>query len=211
MNDVYLVFVPLQQGTKTHTFAPIEPFGSRSGFLVLLSLHLLECDICATGRISACTLEAIFPSPPNALLDGSLNQLLLQFQDYPNILYIKHRKKIKCWHVRLLSGFWRHVCLETVQDNILGMTNFLIHQKVLDIGSLITRKLNDFPNLFIFLDGTVAGKVLLEGLANSFNVQIISQSSHGRNTFSSVTLLDTHVNLFFGRISSLVSGVLKGV
>mmetsp|Transcript_31297 Transcript_31297/g.91261 ORF Transcript_31297/g.91261 Transcript_31297/m.91261 type:complete len:103 (+) Transcript_31297:95-403(+) len=91
------------------------------------------------------------------------------------------------------------------------MTDFLIYQKVLHVGSLITRKLNDFPNLFIFLNSTVARKVLFKGLANSFNVQIIRQSSYRSNTFSAVTLLDTNVNLFFRSVSSLVSSILKGV
>lgn len=102
-------------------------------------------------------------------------------------------------------------CLETVQDDILSVANFLIHQKCLDIGSLISRKLNHITDFQILLDGTVTTEILLEGLANSFGVEILRNASNCRNTFSSISLLDTNVNLFFRGSSVLVSGVLKGV
>jgi hypothetical protein len=101
--------------------------------------------------------------------------------------------------------------LETVQDNIFGMTNFLITQKGLDVCSLISRQLNNFTRFFILLDGTVATEILFESLANALHVQIVGQTRNRRDTLSTVTLLDAHVNLFFGRSSSLVSGVLEGV
>jgi hypothetical protein len=101
--------------------------------------------------------------------------------------------------------------LETVQDNIFGMTNFLVTQKGLDVCSLISRQLNNFTRFFVLLDGTVATEILFKSLANAFHVQIVRQTRNRRNTLSTVTLLHAHVNLFFGRSSSLVSGVLKGV
>jgi hypothetical protein len=101
--------------------------------------------------------------------------------------------------------------LETVQDNIFGMTNFLITQKGLDVCSLISRQLNNFTRFFILLNGTVATEILFESLANALHVQIVGQTRNRRDTLSTVTLLDAHVNLFFGRSSSLVSGVLEGV
>ena len=92
------------------------------------------------------------------------------------------------------------------------MTNFLVHQKFLHIGSLIPTQLNDISYFGILLHGTVTAEILFEGLANAFHVQIIGQSSHCSNTFSSVTLLDTDVNLFFGRgTTALVSRVIKSV
>ena len=91
------------------------------------------------------------------------------------------------------------------------MTNFLIHQEVLHIGSLIARQLNYFSDFFVLLYGAVARKVLLEGLANSFDVQIVGQTCHGCDTFASVSLLYTNMNLFFRSISGLVTGILKGV
>jgi hypothetical protein len=103
-------------------------------------------------------------------------------------------------------------CLETVQDDILSMANFLVHQKGLDIGSLVSRKLNHITDFQILLNGTVTTEILLEGLANSLRIEILCNASYGRNTFSSISLLDTDVNLFLrGSSSVFVSGVLKGV
>jgi hypothetical protein len=98
-----------------------------------------------------------------------------------------------------------------VQDNILSMANFLIHQKCLDIGSLISRKLNHITDFQILLNGTVTTEILLEGLANSLGIQVLRNASYRRNTFSSISLLDTNVDLFLCGTSVLVSGVLKGV
>ena len=91
------------------------------------------------------------------------------------------------------------------------MADFLVHQKGLDVCSLVSRKLNDFPYFLVLLDGTVATEILLECLANSLNVEIVGQAGDSRDTLASVSLLDTDVNLFFGVSSGVVSGVLKGV
>jgi hypothetical protein len=91
------------------------------------------------------------------------------------------------------------------------MANFLVHQKGFHVCPLITRQLNDLANLVILLYGTIATEILLEGLANSLHVQVVCQACYRRNTFSSISLLDTNVNLFFAGASGLVSGVLKGI
>jgi hypothetical protein len=101
--------------------------------------------------------------------------------------------------------------LETVQDNIFGMTNFLVTQKGLDVCSLISRQLNNFTRFFILLDGTVTTEILFESLANAFHIQIVRQTRNRSDTLSTITLLHSDVNLFFRRSSSLVSGVLEGV
>jgi hypothetical protein len=98
-----------------------------------------------------------------------------------------------------------------VQDNILAMANLLVHQKGLDIRSLITGQLNDVANFLIILNGTVATEILLERLANSLRVQVIRQTGYCRHTFTTITLLDTNVDLFLRRVSGPVSSVLKGV
>jgi hypothetical protein len=101
--------------------------------------------------------------------------------------------------------------LESVQYHAFGETYFLIDQKTLDIGSLITRQLNNFSGFFIFLNRTIARKVLFECFANSFNVQIVSKALNGGDTFSSVSLLNANVHLVLGRRASLIASVLKGV
>ena len=103
------------------------------------------------------------------------------------------------------------VRLETVQHNTFAVTDFLVHQKGFHVCSLITRKLYDFPRILVLLNGTVATEILLEGLANPFDVQVIGQTGDGCDTFSSVTLLHTNVNLFFRVSTGIVSGVLEGV
>lgn len=98
-----------------------------------------------------------------------------------------------------------------MQDDIFRMTNFLIDQKVFHVGSLISTQLNHFSHIGIFLYGTIATKILFEGFANSFNIQIIRKTGHGRNTFSSISLLDTYMNFFFWWHTALVTGILKGI
>ncbi len=98
-----------------------------------------------------------------------------------------------------------------MQNDRFAVTDFLVHQKGLDVCSLVTRQLNNLPHVLVLLDGTVTREILLEGLANSLNVQIVGQTGDGRDTFSSVALLDTNVDLFLGASAGVVSGVLEGV
>ena len=98
-----------------------------------------------------------------------------------------------------------------MQHNACGMTNLLIHQKVLDIGSLVSTQLDDFSHFQILLDGAITTEILLKGFANALHVQVVGESCHCGNTFSSISLLDTNVNLFFGGGAALVSGIIESV
>ena len=91
------------------------------------------------------------------------------------------------------------------------MTDFLVHQKGLDVCSLVARQLNDFPRVLVLLNGTVATEILLKGLANPLDIEVFGQTSDGCDTFASIALLDTDVDLFFGVSPGFVSGVLEGV
>ena len=91
------------------------------------------------------------------------------------------------------------------------MTDFLIDKEFFDVRSLVTRKLNNFSRVLVFLYGTVAIEILFKSLANSLNVQVIGQTGNGCDTFSSVSLLNTNVNFLLRVAASLVVGVLKGV
>jgi hypothetical protein len=68
--------------------------------------------------------------------------------------------------------------------------------------------LNDFSRIFILLGGPVTVEVLLECLADTFNVQIIGQPRNRGNTLSSVTLLDANMDLFFRGPTGIISSVL---
>lgn len=98
-----------------------------------------------------------------------------------------------------------------MQNNIFGVTNLLVDEKLLDVRSLITTQLNHFACLFIFLHRTVARKVLFESFANTLDIQIIGKSSNRSDTFAAVALLHTHVYLFLRTHAALVARILKGV
>jgi hypothetical protein len=76
---------------------------------------------------------------------------------------------------------------------------------------LVSTELNDFPNLLVLLDGAVAAEVLLEGLADALDVEVVGKAGNGRDTLAPVPLLDANVYLVFRRNTSLVSRVLKRV
>ena len=100
--------------------------------------------------------------------------------------------------------------LKTMKDDILSKTNFLIDQKVFDIGPLISAQLNNFSYFQVFLHGSVATEILFESLTYSLHIQVVSETGNRCDTLSSVSLLDTNMDLLF-RGHALVSGVLKGV
>jgi hypothetical protein len=103
------------------------------------------------------------------------------------------------------------ITLETVKDNTVVEANLLVHEEGLHICSLVPRQLNDFARILVLLDGSVTGKVLLEGLTNSLDIQIVSKPSDGGDTFAPTTLLNTDVDLFLGLDSIAVPSVLERV
>ena len=57
-----------------------------------------------------------------------------------------------------------------MEDDVLAVAYFLVDEEVLDVGTLVTTQLDDFTDVLILLDGTVATEVLLEGFADTFDV-----------------------------------------
>ena len=98
-----------------------------------------------------------------------------------------------------------------MQDNTFSVTNFLVYQKVLDIGPLISRQLNDFAHFFVFLNGSITGKILFKGFANAFDIQVIGQARNRRDTFTTVALLYADVDLFFRTTGARIARIVKGV
>ena len=102
--------------------------------------------------------------------------------------------------------------LETVKDNVILVTNFLIDQKLHNIRSLIPAQLNNLTALLILLHCAIAREILLEGLADALNVKVVGKTGDGRDTLASVALLDSNVDLFGGCLTTGVLGrVLEGV
>jgi hypothetical protein len=101
--------------------------------------------------------------------------------------------------------------LETVEDNVVREAYLLVHQKVFHVRSLVSAELNDLPNLLVLLDGAVAAEVLLEGLADALDVEVVGKAGHRRDALAPVPLLDADVDLVFRRDAPLVSRVLERV
>jgi len=57
-----------------------------------------------------------------------------------------------------------------VEDDVLTVAYFLVDEEVLDVGTLVTTQLDNFTDIFIFLDGTVATEILLEGFTDPLDV-----------------------------------------
>ena len=98
-----------------------------------------------------------------------------------------------------------------MQNHALCVANFLVDQEFFHVGSLVSTQLDDLSHFHILLHGAVATEILLEGLANALDIQVVGQTCHGCDTLSTVSLLDTDVHFFFRRDAALVSGILKGV
>jgi hypothetical protein len=111
---------------------------------------------------------------------------------------------MRCWALNL------HF-LKTMQNNVGRRTNFLVHQEALHIGTLIAGQLNDFPGLFVFLNCTIAGKVLFKGLTYSLDVQVIGQTLNGGNTLATVALLHTNVHFVASCYTSFITCVFKRI
>ena len=102
--------------------------------------------------------------------------------------------------------------LETVKNNFVLVANLLIDKELHYVRSLVTTELDDLSTLLILLHGTVARKILLEGLANALDVKVVGKTGDGRNTFPTISLLDTDMNLLGGGLASLVLGrILEGI
>lgn len=91
------------------------------------------------------------------------------------------------------------------------MTDFLIHKKFLHVCPLIPTQLNNLFIVLILLNGSVAREIFLKCLTYALNIQVVRKTSYGGDTFSSVTLLNTNVNLVSLGRTGLISGVLERV
>ena len=104
------------------------------------------------------------------------------------------------------------LALETVQHNVLLVADLLIGQELHHHRSLISRQLDDLIFLLVLLHCPIAREILLEGLANALNVQVVGEASDGGDTLAPVALLDANVDFLVGALAALVLGrVVEGV
>ncbi len=98
-------------------------------------------------------------------------------------------------------------CLTSVDDNLVLVTDFLVHKKLSDVGSLVTGQLKDLTQLGIDQNGTVALECLLQRLGNLRDIQIISKTLDGGDAFAAISLLNADVNFGVVLSGSAVKGI----
>lgn len=91
------------------------------------------------------------------------------------------------------------------------MANFLINQELLHVSTLIPTQLNNLFIFLIFLNGTIAREVFLKCFAYTFDIKIISKTSYSCDTFSSISLLYSNVNLLSLGSPFFVSSILESI
>lgn len=89
--------------------------------------------------------------------------------------------------------------LETVDDDaVLGFRlghDLLLGEPLLHIAALVALQLENLSHFLIGFNTAVAVEHLLHGLANALQIQVMVETLHRGNTFSSVSLLHTNVDL----------------
>ena len=95
-------------------------------------------------------------------------------------------------------------CLTTVDHDLVVETHLLVDEEVSDVGSLVSRELQDLAQLHVDVDAPVALEGLLQGLRDFLNIQILRQSLHRRDALAPISLLDANVNL--GVVTPLLLG-----
>ena len=98
-----------------------------------------------------------------------------------------------------------------MKDDVLPVAYFLVDEEVLDVRTLVATQLDNFTDIFILLDGAVATEILLEGLADPFDVQVVGKSRDRRDTFPPIPLLDTNMDLLLRRSTGIVPSILECV
>lgn len=96
--------------------------------------------------------------------------------------------------------------LETVDLDVLLGNQQLLDQELRHLHSLVSLQLDDLSHLVILDDVTVAGKILLQNLQNLLQVILSGHTLHSGQGLTSVTLLDTDVDVVGGlgiRITSV--------
>ena len=79
-----------------------------------------------------------------------------------------------------------------MQNDLVACADFLIDQKILHECPLVARELYHLAHLLVgFLYRTIAFEIFLEGLANSFDVEVVRQPLYCGDTFPPITLSST--------------------
>jgi hypothetical protein len=101
------------------------------------------------------------------------------------------------------------ICFVSTRSTYINHIFTVFINRTFYIRSLVPAELNNFAGVFVGLNGTVTTKVLLESLADALDIQIVRQSSDSSNTLSSVSLLDTNMDLLFSAVATIASVVKR--
>merc|ERR1719427_1779835 len=102
--------------------------------------------------------------------------------------------------------------LETVDHDAILLSDFAVNKKLLNVISLISGELNDFTILFVVDNRSVTIELLFESFREFLLVVFLFYSLQGCNGFTSVTLLNTNVNLVLKHFArDLILGFVSGV
>lgn len=94
-------------------------------------------------------------------------------------------------------------CSESV--HLYGrLLDTIVDEEVGDLGTLITLQLNDLAHLFVFDEGAVASKLLLEGFEELLRVVLLGQALQSGQCLPSISLLNTNVDVICLRSNVLV-------
>jgi hypothetical protein len=88
-----------------------------------------------------------------------------------------------------------------------------VDHKVPNVLSLVSLKLNDLTHLGVVHDSAIAGKLLLDHLENLFLVKLLRETLDGSQGLSSISLLDTYMDIILRllRLSGIFVGFGEGV
>jgi hypothetical protein len=87
--------------------------------------------------------------------------------------------------------------LESVDLDSLGVETkalFLIHEKFLNVLSLVSLKLNDLTHFGIVHDSTIAGKLLFDNLEDFLLVKFLRETLDGGQGLTSISLCSALVS-----------------
>jgi len=89
-----------------------------------------------------------------------------------------------------------------------GLGNPLFGEEGRNLEALVTLELDHLTHLFVFDEGAVASKLLLEGFQEFLEIVLFGQALEGGQGFPSIALLNANVDVILLRPNVLVS---KGV
>lgn len=91
-----------------------------------------------------------------------------------------------------------------MDDNLVLVTNLLVHKEFSDVGTLVSGKLENLAELGINQHTAVALESLLQSLGNLSDIEIVGKTLDSGDALATISLLNADVD--FGVVLSSVAG-----